>query len=91
MTHREMTCGDRDRYERTLNLPFAKPCYIEELDATSDYLDYWDVVDTMNGRQVFHTTFQVKMWQTGRYKNAIYQSEDWTCRPFLVVTFLQKL
>ena len=109
VTHGEMTRGDRDRYERTLkDSPFVKPCYIEELDATSDYLyywenpghlsevsfvgvHYWDVVDTMNGRQVFHTNFQVKMLRTGGSKKAIYQSEDWTCGPFLIVTFMQTL
>ena len=104
-----MTHGNRDRYKHTLkDLPFVKPCYIEELDATSDYLyykedpgqcskvwgkgvHYWDVVDTMIGWQVFHTNFQVKILWTGSCRKAIYQNKDWTCGPFLIVTFMQTL
>ena len=53
VTHGEMTCGDRDRYKRTLtDLPFVKPCYIKELDATSDYLYYWE-----NPGQLIEVTF----------------------------------
>ena len=54
-------------------------------------IHYWDVVDMMNGRQVFHTNFQVKMLRTSGSKKAIYQSEDWTCGPILIVTFMQTL
>ncbi len=51
----------------------------------------WDVVDTMNGRQVFRANFQVKMLQTSSCRKEIYQNEDWTCGPFLNVTFMQTL